>query len=93
MSNRSLADQYNDIDLQIKALEKQKDEIRDKIINLGTDLLEGDECSLKISLSQRSLIDFDLLERNHGVTQEQYKLYSACKKEGEPFYVIKVTRK
>jgi len=93
MSNRTLADRYYDVDAQIKALEVAKDAIKAEIIALGTDLVEGAEYDVKVSLSQRSVLDEALLLSTYGVTAEQMKLYNACKKDGKCFEVLKVVPK
>jgi len=93
MTNRTLADRYYDIDAQIKALEVVKDAIKAEIIALGTDLVEGAEYDVKVSLSQRSVLDEALLLATYGVTPEQMKLYNACKKDGKCFEVLKVVPK
>jgi len=93
MTNRTLADRYYDIDAQIKALEDIKDALKAEIVALGTDLIEGMEVDVKVSLSQRSVLDEALLLSTYGVTAEQMKLYNACKKDGKTFEVLKVVPK
>lgn len=93
MSNRTLADRYFDVDAQIKALEVIKDGLKAEIIAVGTELVEGEQYNVKVSLSQRSVLDEALLLATYGVTPEQMKLYSACKKEGKCFEVLKVVPK
>ena len=93
MLNRTLADRYYDIDSQIKALEATKDVLKAEIIALGTELVEGDQYDVKVSLSQRSVLDEALLLSTYGVTPEQMKLYNACKKDGKTFEVLKVVPK
>ena len=93
MTNRTIADRYFDIDAQIKALEVTKDALKAEIIALGTDLVEGDQYDVKVSLSQRSVLDEALLLATYGVTPEQMKLYNACKKDGKCFEVLKVVPK
>jgi len=93
MTNRTLADRYYDIDAQIKALEDIKDELKAEIIALGTDIVEGAQYDVKVTLSQRSVLDEDLLLKTYGVSAEQMKLYNACKKEGKCFEVLKVVPK
>ena len=93
MTNRTLADRYFDIDAQIKALEVTKDALKAEIIALGTELVEGDQYNVKVSLSQRSVLDEALLLATYGVTPEQIKLYNACKKDGKCFEVLKVVPK
>ena len=93
MTNRTIADRYFDIDAQIKALEVTKDALKAEIIALGTELVEGDQYDVKVSLSQRSVLDEALLFATYGVTPEQMKLYNACKKDGKCFEVLKVVPK
>lgn len=93
MTNRTLADRYNEQDTIIKNAEEAKKVLKAEIIALGTDLVEGDEVNVKVTLSQRSTMDFDLLFSNYGITEEQYKLFSACTKEGKSFEVLKVVVK
>jgi len=93
MSNRTLADRYNDQDTIIKNAEETKKALKAEIIALGSDLVIGDEVDVKVTLSQRSTMDFDLLFKNYGITEEQFKLFSACTKEGKPFEVLKVVVK
>jgi len=93
MSNRTLADRYNDQDTIIKNAEETKKALKAEIIALGSELVIGDEVDVKVSLSQRSTMDFNLLFKNYGVTEEQFKLFSACTKEGKPFEVLKVVPK
>jgi hypothetical protein len=93
MTNRTLADRYYDIDSQIKALEATKDELKAEIVALGVELVEGDQYDVKVSLSQRSVLDAALLLSTYGVTAEQIKLYNACKKDGAAFEVLKVVPK
>jgi hypothetical protein len=93
MSNRTLADRYNDQDTIIKNAEETKKALKAEIIALGSELVIGDEVDVKVSLSQRSTMDFDLLFKTYGITEEQFKLFSACTKEGKPFEVLKVVPK
>jgi len=93
MSNRTLADRYFDVDSQIKALEVIKDSLKAEIIAVGTELVEGEQYNVKVSLSQRSVLDEALLLATYGVTPEQMKLYNACKKDGKCFEVLKVVPK
>lgn len=93
MTNRTLADRYFDIDAQIKALEATKDALKAEIVALGVELIEGAEVDVKVSLSQRSVLDEALLLETYGVTPEQMKLYNACKKDGKTFEVLKVVPK
>jgi hypothetical protein len=93
MLNRTLADRYNDQDTIIKNAEETKKALKAEIIALGTELVIGDEVNVKVTLSQRSTMDFDLLFKNYGITEEQFKLFSACTKEGKPFEVLKVVVK
>ncbi len=93
MTNRTIADRYFDIDAQIKALEVTKDALKAEIIALGTELVKGDQYDVKVSLSQRSVLDEALLLATYGVTPEQMKLYNACKKDGKCFEVLKVVPK
>lgn len=93
MLNRSLADQYADLDFTIKSAEDAKKAIKAQIIELGTELVEGDQYDVKVSLSQRSVVDFDKLFATYGITEEQFKLFSACTKDGKCFEVLKVVPK
>jgi len=90
MTNRTLADQYADIDFQIKDLEVRKKALKADIVSLGTDLVEGDQYNIKVTLSQRATMDFYKLFSMYGITEEQFKLFSACTKEGKPFEVLNV---
>jgi hypothetical protein len=93
MLNRTLADRYNDQDTIIKNAEDTKKGLKAEIIALGTELVIGDEVNVKVTLSQRSTMDFDLLFKTYGITEEQFKLFSACTKEGKTFEVLKVVPK
>jgi len=93
MLNRTLADRYNDQDVVIKNAEEAKKGLKAEIVALGTDLVEGDEVNVKVTLSQRSTMDFELLFNTYGITEEQFKLFSACTKEGKTFEVLKVVPK
>ena len=93
MSNRTLADRYFDVDAQIKALEVIRDGLKAEIIAVGAELVEGEQYNVKVSLSQRSVLDEALLLSTYGVTPEQMKLYNACKKDGKCFEVLKVVSK
>jgi len=93
MLNRTLADRYNDQDTIIKNAEEAKKALKAEIVALGTELVIGDEVNVKVTLSQRSSMDFALLFKNYGITEEQFKLFSACTKEGKPFEVLKVVAK
>lgn len=93
MLNRSLADQYADIDFQIKALEDQKKALKAQIVELGTELVAGDNYDVKVSLSQRSVLDFSKMESTYGINEATFKLYSACTKDGACFEVLKVVAK
>jgi len=93
MLNRSLADQYYDLDQAEKSAADAKKAIKAEIVALGTDLVLGDEVDVKVNLSQRSVMDFDKLFATYGITEEQFKLFSACTKEGKPFEVLKVVCK
>jgi len=93
MSNRTLADRYFDVDAQIKALEVIRDGLKAEIIAVGAELVEGEQYNVKVSLSQRSVLDEALLLSTYGVTPEQMKLYNACKKDGKCFEVLKVVPK
>ena len=92
-SNRTIADKYNDLDSQIKALEEQKKAVKAEIVALGVELVSGEDCDVKVSLSQRSVMDFDKLLKDYGITEEQFKLFSACVKDGKSFEVLKVVAK
>lgn len=59
--------------------------------DLGTH--EGSEKDVLITLSQRSVIDYDKLLADYGITKEQFDLFSACKKDGKEFTVVKVVAK
>lgn len=93
MTNRSLADQYADFDFAGKEIDEKKKAIKAQIVELGVDLVEGDQYDVKVSLSQRSVMDFDKLYATYGITEEQFKLFSACTKEGKAFEVLKVVPK
>lgn len=93
MSNRTLADRIKDAKAAIEAAEAAYNVLRDEAIATGRDLLEGEECDVKITLSQRSVLDEDKLFKTYGVTADQLKLYNACKKDGASFEVVKVVAK
>ena len=93
MTNRTLADKYNDLDSQIEALENQKKAVKAEIVKLGVELVSGEDCDVKVHLSQRSVMDFDKLFKDYGITEEQFKLFSACKKDGKSFEVLTIVAK
>ena len=92
-TNRTLADRYNEQDAIIKNAEEVKKVLKGEIIALGTELVEGDDVDVKVTLSQRSVMDFDKLFAMYGITEDQFKLFSACTKEGKTFEVLKVVPK
>jgi len=94
MSNRSLLDQLVDAEAvykQAKAAYEALQEAVEAEYNMG--LHEGTERNVHVYLSQRSITDFEKMERLYGVTAEQFKLYSACKMDGNTFTVVKVIDK
>lgn len=93
MSNRTLADRFKDAKAALDAAKDAYEALRDEAVATGLDLIEGEECNLKITLSQRSVLDEDKLFNTYGVTADQLKLYNACKKDGESFEVVKVVAK
>lgn len=93
MSNRTLADRIKDAKAALDAAEAAYNVLRDEAVATGRDLIEGEECDVKITLSQRSILDEDKLFSTYGVTADQLKLYNACKKDGASFTVVKVVAK
>jgi hypothetical protein len=94
MSNRSLIDQYIDAAAAAKAADAVAEDLKKKVVkefDIGTH--EGTEQNVQVFLSQRSVMDFDKLLRLYGITEEQFKLFSACKKDGAEFSVVKVINK
>ena len=94
MSNRSLLDQLVDAEAVYKQAKAAYEALQDAVeteYNMG--LHEGTERNVHVFMSQRSVTDFDKLERLYGVTEEQFKLYSACKKDGKEFVVVKIVDK
>jgi dGTP triphosphohydrolase len=94
ISNRSTLDQLADAAATLKAAQEAYDNLKDKVVeeyDIGNH--EGSEKIVQIFLSQRSVTDFEKLERLYGVTEEQFKLYSACKKDGKEFVVVKIVDK
>lgn len=93
MSNRTLADRIKDAKAALDAAEAAYNVLRDEAVATGRDLIEGEECDVKITLSQRSVLDEEKLFKTYGVTADQLKLYNACKKDGASFTVVKVVAK
>jgi len=54
---------------------------------------EGSEKDVTVTLSQRSVMDYDKLLKDYGITKEQFDLFSACKKDGKEFTVVSVVAK
>lgn len=54
---------------------------------------EGNEKDVTVTLSQRSVMDYDKLLADYGITKEQFELFSACKKDGKDFVVVSVVAK
>lgn len=92
-TNRTLADRINDAKNVLDAAKDAYEALRDEAIATGRDLIEGDECDVKITLSQRSVLDEDKLFNTYGITADQLKLFNACKKDGASFAVVKVVAK
>jgi len=94
-TNRSIIDQLIDL-CDIKkdaadAYDSFKDEVFLKEFDMG--LHEGTEKNVQVFLSQKSVMDYKKLFDLYGITEEQFKLFSACKKDGETFTVVKVVEK
>ena len=54
---------------------------------------EGTEKDVTVTLSQRSVMDYDKLLKDYGITKEQFELFSACKQDGKEFVVVSVVAK
>ena len=54
---------------------------------------EGTDKDVTVTLSQRSVMDYDKLLADYGITKEQFDLFSACKKDGKEFTVVSVVAK
>jgi len=91
--NRSIADRYADLKIERDMIDGLLETLKEQIVNTGAELVEGIDYNVKVTLSQRSSIDYDQLQEKYGVTEAQMKLYNACKKEGAPFPVLKVVAK
>jgi len=91
--NTPIADRYAELKFQRDLIDAKLEALKEQIIDTGSDLIEGIDYNVKVTLSQRSTIDYDQLQEKYGVTEAQMKLYNACKKEGAPFPVLKVVAK
>lgn len=94
IANRSLLDQFIDAEAAAKAAAAVADELKARVVeeyNIGTH--EGAEKNVQVFLSQRSVPDFEKMERLYGINEEQFKLISACKKDGKEFAVVKIVAK
>ena len=91
--NRSIADRYADLKIERDMIDGLLETLKEHIVNTGAELVEGIDYNVKVTLSQRSSIDYDQLQEKYGVTEAQMKLYNACKKEGAPFPVLKIVAK
>ena len=91
--NTPIADRYASLKIERDIIDKELEMLKEQIIASGTDLVEGIDYNIKVTLSQRSSIDYVQLQEKYGVTEAQMKLYNACKKEGNPFIFLKVVAK
>ena len=91
--NTPAADRYASLKIQRDMIDSELEFLKTQIVETGKDLVEGIDYNVKVTLSQRSTIDYDQLQEKYGVTEAQMKLYNACKKEGAPFPVLKVVAK
>jgi hypothetical protein len=95
ISNRTLIDQLIDAKAAVEAAEAAYEALKAQFVeennNVGT--YEGTDKDVQISLSQRSVVDYEKLEKTYGVTKEQFDVYSKCKKDGKEFVVVKVVAK
>jgi len=91
--NTPIADRYAELKFQRDLIDAKLEALKEQIIDTGSDLIEGIDYNVKVTLSQRSTIDYDQLQEKYGVTEAQMKIYNACKKEGAPFPVLKVVAK
>ena len=57
MTNANLADRYAALKGQIDALTAELDAVKASIKTLGQPVLEGDHCTVTLSLSERSSLD------------------------------------
>ena len=57
MTNANLADRYASLKGQIDALTAELDAVKASIKTLGVPTLEGDHCTVTLSLSERSSLD------------------------------------
>lgn len=94
-SNRTAIDQLIDLEAAYKAAKDAYEAAKDKFVenNNNIGVYEGTERNVQIILSQRSVVDYDKLEKVFGVSKEQFELYSKCKKDGSTFTVVKVIDK
>lgn len=73
----ALVNQYLDLDKQIKALERAKEEIKEQIIALGEGDHRTDIGKVNVSLSQRVLLDQKALKEAYGDALAPYYKPSA----------------
>lgn len=57
MTNATLADRYANLKGQIDALTAELDAVKVSIKTLGLPVLEGDHCTVTLSLSERASLD------------------------------------
>ena len=57
MTHANLADRYASLKTQIDALTAELDAVKSSIKTLGQPVIEGDHCTVTLSLSERSSLD------------------------------------
>lgn len=62
LSNYTLADQYAAVKSEIDKLAETLATLRAQIKDTGRETIEGDFCTLKVSLSERGTLQKDILE-------------------------------
>lgn len=94
-SNRTLIDQLIDAKAVLDAADAAYEALKKQFVeeNNACGTYKGTEKDVQISLSQKSVVDYDKLETVYGVTKEQFDVYSKCKKDGKEFTVVKVIAK
>ena len=63
MTNANLADRYAALKGQIDALTAELDAVKASIKTLGQPVIEGDHCTVTLSLSERSSLDTAAVKR------------------------------